>query len=69
KADRARAHYELARLAEDRGQLGAATSIYRALVTHYPNLMPGERALAHLMRLARDQGAQSDQSDGAVDAH
>lgn len=63
KADRARAHYELARLAEDRGQLDTATAIYRALVTHYPNLMPGERALTHLMRLARDQ------SDAAVDAH
>lgn len=63
KADRARAHYELARLAEDRGQLHTATTIYRALVTHYPNLMPGERALAHLLRLARAR------SDAAVDAH
>jgi hypothetical protein len=63
KADRARAHYELARMAEDRGQLDTARTLYRALVAHYPNLMPGERALAHLLRLARDRG------DSSVDAH
>lgn len=61
--DRARAYYELGRIAEDRGRLAAAVRIYRNLVRTYPNLMPGERSLAHLLRIARARGI------GAVDAH
>jgi tetratricopeptide (TPR) repeat protein len=63
RPDRARAHYELARLAESRGRLATAVRAYRALVLHYPDEMPGERALAHLMRIARARG------DRAVDQH
>jgi tetratricopeptide (TPR) repeat protein len=63
KPVRARAHYQLARMAEDRGQMLSAVAIYRGLVTHYPNLMPGERSLAHLLRIAREEG------DLAVDEH
>ncbi len=61
--DRARAYYELGRLAETRGRLDAARLVYRALVRTYPELMPGERALAHLLRLARAD------SFAAVDQH
>lgn len=61
--DRARAYYELARLAEDEGRVAAAERLYRDLVRTYPNLMPGERSLAHLLRLARARGVD------AVDRH
>lgn len=63
KPDRARGHYELGRLAEERGLRDTARAIYRALVAHYPELMPGERALSHLNRMALDDG------DAAVDQH
>ncbi len=61
--DRARAYYELARLAELHGRVAAAKTLYRVLVRTYPNLMPGERSLAHLLRIARSEGV------AAVDAH
>jgi len=61
--DRARAYYELGRLAEATAHEPAAKLIYRNLVGTYPNLMPGERALAHLLRIARAEGP------AAVDAH
>ena len=61
--DRARAYYDLARLAEDRGRLAAAERLYQNLVRTYPNLMPGERSLAHLLRIARGRGVD------AVDRH
>ena len=61
--DRARAHYELARLAEDEGDRESAVRLYRSLVLHYPDLMPGERSLAHLLRIARAAGP------AAVDEH
>lgn len=63
RPDRARAHYELARLAETRGRLATTVRAYRALVLVYPDEMPGERALAHLLRIARARG------DAAVDQH
>jgi len=61
--DRARGYYELARLAEREGRLPAAKRMYRSLVRTYPNLMPGERSLAHLFRIARSEGT------AAVDTH
>jgi tetratricopeptide (TPR) repeat protein len=63
RADRARGHYEVARLAEDHHRLDVARPIYQRLVRTYPDLMPGERALAHLLRIARTEGP------AAVDAH
>jgi len=63
KPERARAHYELGRLAEEHGQRDTARTIYRLLVAHYPDLMPGERALSHLLRMALVDG------DAAVDEH
>ncbi|TNF27082.1 MAG: tetratricopeptide repeat protein, partial [Deltaproteobacteria bacterium] len=56
RADRARAHYEIARLAERTGRLLDAVRIYRRLVLTYPDLMPGERALSHLERLFEARG-------------
>lgn len=53
---RARAHYEIARLAEESGRIAAAVHIYRRLVLTYPDLMPGERALAHLERIFAARG-------------
>lgn len=61
--DRARAYYDLGRLAEAQARLPAAQAIYRRIVRTYPNLMPGERSLAHLLRIARGEGPR------AVDAH
>ncbi len=61
--DRARAYYLLARAAEQHGRLASAKTMYRALVRTYPNLMPGERSLAHLLRIARAEGP------AAVDVH
>jgi hypothetical protein len=63
RVDRARGHYEAARLAEDHGRPDVAVPIYRRIVLTYPDLMPGERSLAHLLRIARDLGPS------AVDAH
>jgi len=62
RADRARGHYQLGRLAEARGRLAAADAIDRAIVLVYPDLIPGERSLAHLVRRARARG------DRAMDA-
>lgn len=62
RLDRARAHYQLGRIAERTGRLAAAEAIDKALVETYPELMPGERALAHLARRARASG------DAAMDA-
>lgn len=56
RPDRARAHYEIARLAEQSGHILAAVNIYRRLVLTYPDLMPGERALAHLERIFAARG-------------
>jgi len=53
RADRARAHYQLGRLAEAHAQWAAAEAIDHALVRYYPELMPGERGLAHIVRRAR----------------
>lgn len=62
RMDRARARLRLADLAEARGRLDLAEQFHRALVVVYPDLMPGERALVHLLRLAR----ASDASRGQV---
>jgi len=56
RADRARGHYELSRLAEARGLLDVADGIDRQIVRLYADLMPGERSLAHLVRRARARG-------------
>lgn len=63
KADRAHAHYDIARWAEAHGRLATAVAMYRALVRTYPDYMPGERALAHLERLLSARGR------AGVDAH
>ena len=44
------------RLAEASGDLGGAVALYRRLVRTYPDLMPGERSLAHLERLFTARG-------------
>ncbi|MCC6620051.1 MAG: hypothetical protein IT385_02280 [Deltaproteobacteria bacterium] len=62
RADRARGHYQLGRLAEARGLVATADAIDRTIVITYPDLMPGERSLAHLVRRARARG------DAAMDA-
>ncbi|MFO0748880.1 MAG: hypothetical protein U1F43_24925 [Myxococcota bacterium] len=62
RVDRARAHYQLGRIAEETGHLADAEAIDKACVLHFPDLMPGERSLAHLVRRARERG------DAAMDA-
>jgi hypothetical protein len=52
RMDRARARLKLAVWAEDRGNLAVAERLYRGLLLTYPELMPGERALGHLLRMA-----------------
>ncbi|MCB9733403.1 MAG: tetratricopeptide repeat protein [Deltaproteobacteria bacterium] len=63
KPDRAHAHYAIARWAEAHGRVAEAIAMYRALVRTYPDLMPGERSLAHLERLFSARGR------AGVDAH
>lgn len=63
RADRARARYAIARLLEAEGRTLAAVRLYRRLVRTYPDLMPGERSLAHLERLLAARG------DHGVEAH
>jgi tetratricopeptide (TPR) repeat protein len=59
REDRARARHEVARLLEDLGRRDQAIAVHRALVETYPELMPGERALFHLLRLAREDGPEA----------
>jgi len=63
EADRARARYQIARWAERDGRLRVAVTLYRALVLVYPELMPGERSLAHLERIFEGLGRRG------VEAH
>ena len=56
RMDRARGHYMMARLMEERGRLGPALKMYRRLVLTYPSLMPGLRGLAHAQRLLYSRG-------------
>jgi hypothetical protein len=59
RLDRARARLKLASLAEARGRLDLAERLWRALLLTYPDLMPGERALALLLRHARAADASA----------
>src|SRR5690606_443612 len=54
--DRARARYEIARIAEEQGHTERAMAMYRTLVLTYPELMPGLRSLQRLSILHEEQG-------------
>lgn len=59
RSHRARAHYDIARLADRLDLPGQAQVIFRQLVRVYPELMPGSTALLELERRAREAGGET----------